>query len=92
MKNKTNWSSLQSILTICIIVLIFIYISYDAFTFRPKISKDVEKLKVEYKELNTYVNSKFPEIDSTLKIHTLKLQEQRSELNKLNEEIKDTQK
>ena len=84
MKTDKSWKSLQSMLLIAIIVLIFTYIGYDAFSFRPRISSEITSIKEDYDNLIKY---KLPKIDSTLQDHIKTLQLQTDTLNKLNQNI-----
>ena len=85
MKTDKSWKSLQSILLMIIILLIFSYIGYDAFSFKPKIVNDITTIKADYDNL---IKNKIPEIDSTLKINTSALKNHIDVLSKLNKDIK----
>jgi hypothetical protein len=84
METNKSWKSFQSILIISIIVLIFIYIGYDAMIFRPSVNNEIISIKSNYEKLVRY---KIPEIDSTLKNHTITLEDQTTQLKKLNKDI-----
>jgi len=84
---KKSWTSIQSIIIILLISLIFGYMAYDSIIYRPKVNVEIKKLRGKYEELHTYMNIKFPEIDSTLKAHTIDLKKQAEQLDSLNKEI-----
>ena len=84
METNKSWKSFQSILVIFIIILIFVYIGFDALIFRPKITNEITSIKTKYERLIEY---KIPEIDSTLKNHTITLEDQTQKLNDLNKEL-----
>jgi hypothetical protein len=87
MENK--WKTPQSIITIMIILLIFVYIAIDSFSTKPKIKKDLNEVKVQYKELSTFLDKKIPEIDSTFVEHAKQINEQKEQIGELNKTFGD---
>lgn len=65
-----KWWSIQSILVIIIIIMIFTYIGIDLVKTKPAMQKDLVEIKSEYKNLSKYLTSKLPEIDSALHSHS----------------------
>jgi hypothetical protein len=87
-KNQKNrWLSPQSMFVASIILLIFTYIICDAFMFKPEYNKRVENVKAQYDTLQTYIDSKFPEIDSTLTIHSIQIEKQTKQIDELNKSL-----
>ena len=77
MKNK--WFTRQSIIVYAIIILIFAYISCDAFIAKPKMQREIDTIRDEYVEI---VKNKLPEIDSTFKHHAQEIEAQRELIKK----------
>jgi hypothetical protein len=69
---KVNFASL--ILTLAIIGMLS-YIFVDAFVAKPKFNHKVDLVTNNLDSLKTYVNQRFPEIDSTLTMQNEQLKE-----------------
>jgi len=89
---KQKWYSPQSIIVIALILLIFIYIGVDVTKTKPRIQSDIDSVKVQYKELSTFLDAKIPEIDSTLKIQAGQISTQRDDINELSKKLKELSK
>ena len=72
------------IIMIVIAIILLSYTALDAFKIRPGIKKQVEHVSYEFVQLKTYLDTKIPEIDSVLIIHTRQIEEQNSQLKELN--------
>lgn len=80
---EKKWNNSQSVIVISIIVVIFLYILFDAFMNKPHMRKDINDIKMEYTELSKFLDEKIPEIDSTFKDHAIQLQEQKEQMDTL---------
>jgi len=87
MEKKARWSSPQSLIIALIVVLIMSYIAVDAFKTKPYIKQEVEMVKMQYDSLSKYLNTKLPEIDSTLKVHSNKIIQQTTDIEGLKTSI-----
>jgi uncharacterized protein YoxC len=85
---RKKWFSSQSLIIIAIILLIFSYIGVDVIKTKPKIKSDIDSIKVQYKELSTYLDDKIPEIDSTLRIQATQISSQSEDIEELNNKLK----
>lgn len=87
MNKDKKWLSVQSIAIIAIIILIFVYIGLDLFKIKPSIKNDMDKIQKDYTELSEYLDSKIPDIDSTLKIQARQLSIQGQDIDSLNVKV-----
>jgi hypothetical protein len=83
MKTNSSWSSTQALIILALIALIFAYITIDVTLIKPQISRDVKDVRKKYIELSTFLNKKMPQIDSTFKIQTSQLKQQKAALDTL---------
>lgn len=81
MKNK--WKTPQSLIIFAIILVLFSYITIDAFFSKPKIKDELQEVKKEYIELSNYLDEKIPEIDSTFRLHATQINEQKGQITDL---------
>lgn len=80
---KSKWTSTQSLIIISIIITLFTYIWVDYFIVKPKIEKNVEKIRENFLELSSFLDTKFPLLDSILIEQSAQLKKQNEELDKL---------
>lgn len=78
-----KWKSPQALIVLALIVLIFVYIGYDALSAKPKLEKDIVEVKNQYVELSSYIEAKIPEIDSTFKEHAEQIEQTKLSMNDL---------
>jgi flagellar biosynthesis protein FlhB len=84
---KSNWKSPQAIIVMAIIFVIFAYIAFDLFSAKPKMKSELKEVKGQYKELSVFLDEKIPEIDSTFREHATQIQQQRGQINVLQETL-----
>ena len=85
---KSKKHGLFQIIIISLIILFMItYIGYDFFKTRPLINQQVSELKLQYTELSSFLNTKIPEIDSTLKNQSFQIGKQTEEIEGLKTSI-----
>ena len=89
MKNKVNecYKSIQSILIILIIISIFSYIGIDIFIIKPEFRQNVNEVKEQYFELNSYLEENVPKIKQELLLHKEQISKQDSILQSLQRQI-----
>jgi cob(I)alamin adenosyltransferase len=71
-----------------IVLLIFLYIVIDVVKTKPEIKRDIIEVKKEYLELSGFLDTKIPEIDSTLRIQSEQISKQSEDINSLNSKVK----
>ena len=87
MDSKKKWISPQALIIIAIVLLIFVYIGIDMAKTKPAIKADIKEVKQNYVELSVFLDTKLPEIDSTLQIQASQISEQGMNIGVLNERI-----
>jgi len=77
--------NLPSVILSLALVGMLIYISIDAFVTRPQFKNQVELVTSDFGDLKVYLETKLPQIDSALVIHTGQIAKQNVQLEELNE-------
>lgn len=88
MNNIKKWASIQSIIIITTIFLIFVYIGMDLIKINPEIKSDLKDVKLDVVKLSLFLDKKVPEIDSTLKLQAEQISEQSLDIENLNKKVK----
>lgn len=86
---KKSWKSPQALIVIALIAVIFTYIAVDISLTKPQMKSDILEIKNEYLELSGYLDEKLPEIDSTLRIQAEQISNQGSQIDSLNQTVKE---
>lgn len=81
-QKKTTFTG---ILLVLVAIILLTYTAYDAFYLRPHINQRVDTVSYQFNELKVYLDSKLPEVDSLLILHTQQINEQNKQINELNE-------
>jgi len=89
MRTRKNWKSPQALIIMALVTLIFVYIGLDMAKTKPQIKSDLIEVKHDYLELSSFLDTKIPEIDSTLRIQSDQLTRQGSEIDALNETVRE---
>jgi cob(I)alamin adenosyltransferase len=89
MDSRKKWKSPQAIIVMALILLIFAYIGFDMAKTKPQIRSDLKEVKAGYVELSGYLDTKLPEIDSTLRIQADQISRQGSQIDSLNQTVKE---
>lgn len=89
MNKKSKSTSLQFIVIIIIITLIFSYIAIDIFRIRPEYKSRIENVSNKHDSLNLYLIEKIPEIDAQLVDQLIQIRQQDSALKIMQEYFSD---
>ena len=88
MDSRKKWKSPQAIIVMALILLIFAYIGIDMALTNPRMKSDIKEVKADYIELNGFLDTKLPEIDSTLRIQADQISNQGAQIDSLNQTVK----
>jgi hypothetical protein len=69
---------------VLITIMLLCYALFDAFYLKPSVNKKIEKVTIEFLDFKTYLDTKLPQIDSALIIHSEEIQCQNKKLEELN--------
>jgi len=81
-KNK-KISSPQSIIVLCIVLLIFTYIGNDALLVKPHLQTQIDSIRVEYRDLSLYLDKRIPEIETDLESQASVINQTKADMDSL---------